>query len=101
MKQNNFENIIVEKPWGYEYVIYSNKKLCITYLNILYNHGTSLHCHPNKKTGFILVSGSIETQLGFYNRENSAAPSKTIIRPGLFQSTKAISEKGAIILIRE
>ena len=98
MKKNNFEEFIVEKPWGHEYVIYTNKKLCITYLDILYNHSTSLHCHPNKKTGFILLSGSVEIQLGFYNRENSSAPSKTIIRPGLFHATKALSQKGAIVL---
>lgn len=98
MKKNNFENLVVEKPWGYEYVIYSNKKLCITYLNILHNHSTSLHCHPSKKTGFILLSGTVEIQLGFYNRENSSAPSKTIIRPGLFHATKALSQNGAIIL---
>lgn len=98
MKNNNFKNLVVEKPWGYEYIIYSNKLLCITFLHILYNHGTSLHCHPNKKTGYILLSGSTEIQLGFYNKEISAAPSKTIIRPGLFHSTSAISEQGAIVL---
>ena len=88
-----YENLIVEKPWGFEYVIYSNDKLAITYLDIKYNHSTSLHCHPIKKTGYIVLSGATEFQLGFYKKQFLSALSKATIRPGLFHSTKAISEK--------
>ena len=96
--RDNFENLIVEKPWGYEYIIYKNKNLCITYLNINRNQSTSLHCHPNKKTGYVLLSGTTEVQLGFYNTETFSAPSKVTIRPGLFHSTKAISDNPAEVL---
>jgi len=98
MINKSYENLVVEKPWGSEYVIYKNDVLAITHLDILYNNSTSLHCHPNKKTGFILLSGTAEIQLGFYNRETLSAPSKTIIRPGLFHSTKAMSENGVRVL---
>tara|TARA_Y100000590_G_C15642176_1_gene985406 strand:- start:215 stop:898 length:684 start_codon:yes stop_codon:yes gene_type:complete len=98
MKKKLFKNLIVNKPWGYEYLIYNNKKLAITLLNINYMQKTSLHCHSKKKTGFILLSGTTEINLGFYNRESFSAPSKTMIRPGLFHSTRALSQNGAQIL---
>ncbi len=96
--RKNFENLVVEKPWGYEYIIYKNKDLCITYLNINKDQSTSLHCHPNKKTGYVVLSGTTEVQLGFYNTETFSAPSKVTIRPGLFHSTKAISDNPAEVL---
>ena len=36
--------------------------------------------------------------LGFYDKRILKAPSKLMIRPGLFHSTKAISKKGAVVL---
>ena len=41
----------------------------ITFLNIKYNHKTSLHCHPNKKTGFIILDGRAEVQIGIYKKK--------------------------------
>ena len=50
IKRDFYSNKIVNKPWGYEYVIYSNSdKLAITLVKINYRHKTSLHCHPQKK----------------------------------------------------
>ena len=90
---------VVKKPWGYEYVAYRNKnQLALTYLNIDYQKETSLHCHPIKKTGFILLSGKAEIKLGFDNSKIYNAPEKLMIRPGLFHSIKAISKKGIIAL---
>ena len=90
---------VVKKPWGYEYVAYRNKnQLALTYLNIDYQKETSLHCHPVKKTGFILLSGKAEIKLGFDNSKIYNAPEKLMIRPGLFHSIKAISKKGIIAL---
>ena len=52
-----YDNRLV-KPWGYEYVVYRDRnKLCVTLLSINHNQTTSLHCHPNKKSGFILLKG--------------------------------------------
>ena len=53
----NFENIVVNKPWGYEYLFYSSKEISIWILKILKNQKTSMHCHPNKKTSLILLEG--------------------------------------------
>ena len=87
----SYKNVIVNKPWGYEYLFYENKFVAIWCLHIKFGEATSLHCHPNKKTGLILLSG--EAQLSFLNDMVPMKPlSRHILRPGLFHSTKAISE---------
>ena len=58
---------IVFKPWGHEYVVYRYKNvLSVTLLNINPKKSTSLHCHPKKKTGFVLLNGKALIQLGLW-----------------------------------
>lgn len=89
MNDKFYDNHKILKPWGQEHVIYRDKKnLCITLLRIKKNFSTSLHCHPNKKTGFILLHGNADIQLGLYetNTQKFNSPSKLMIRTGLFHS---------------
>ena len=100
-KSSFYDSRVVYKPWGYEYTIYRNlNHLSVTLLKINYNKSTSLHCHPNKKTGFILISGKALIQLGLWKNtaEYYSAPSKLMIRTGLFHSTKAVSKNGVFAL---
>ena len=100
-KYFSYDNKVVSKPWGNEYVIYRNSnKLSVTLLNIKYNKKTSLHCHPAKKTGFIVLSGKALIQLGLWKATSKYfnAPSKLMIRTGLFHSIKAASKKGLCAL---
>jgi len=100
-KSSFYDNRVVYKPWGYEYTIYRNSNhLCVTLLRINYNKSTSLHCHPKKKTGFILISGRALIQLGLWKSSSElySAPSKLMIRTGLFHSTKAVSKNGVFAL---
>ena len=100
-KSSFYDSRVVYKPWGYEYTIYRNlNHLSITLLKINHNKSTSLHCHPNKKTGFILISGRALIQLGLWKNtaEYYKAPSKLMIRTGLFHSTKAVSKNGVFAL---
>ena len=100
-KNFSYDNRVVAKPWGNEYVVYRNsKKLSVTLLNIDYNKKTSLHCHPTKKTGFIVLSGKALIQLGLWKATSKYfnAPSKLMIRTGLFHSIKAVSKKGLCAL---
>jgi mannose-6-phosphate isomerase-like protein (cupin superfamily) len=91
-----YEKTIVKKPWGYEYLVYQNDKVALWFLYIGYNQQTSMHCHPNKTTGLILLDGEAEISfLGNSFKVNSI--SKTMIRKGLFHSTKAISKNGAYV----
>jgi len=99
---NNFYcNNVVYKPWGYEYVIYNNtNRLAITFLKIDSGHKTSLHCHPEKKTGFIILSGKAQVQIGIYkeNNRNYGPLSRLVFRPGLFHSIKANSKQDVYAL---
>jgi len=101
-KNNNFYcNKVVYKPWGYEYVIYSSSnRFAITFLKINYGQKTSLHCHPKKKTGFIILSGKALVQIGLYKENNkSYSPlSRLVFRSGLFHSIKAVSKQGVCAL---
>jgi len=69
LKKENYRSILVKKPWGHEYLIFENSKIAIWYLFIDYNKKTSLHCHPRKKTGFILLNGKVEVDIGFYQKK--------------------------------
>ena len=102
-KNNNFySNRVVYKPWGYEYVIYNNSnRLAITFLKINYGHKTSLHCHPKKKTGFIILKGNPCIQIGIHKKNTwkSKPLSILVIRPGLFHSIKNSNNSNAIVAL--
>ena len=87
-----FDNI-VKKPWGYEYIAYENEHCALWFLHIKNQHSTSMHCHPNKTTGLILLNGIAE--VSFMSNSFVLNPNhKIMIRKGLFHSTKALSKKG-------
>ena len=54
---------IINKPWGNEYCIYRYNNLSIWLLKIDPSKKTSLHCHPTKKTGLILLDGNASISL--------------------------------------
>ena len=54
-KNIDYSRIVVKKPWGYEYLFFSNKNIAITILSINRNESTSLHCHPNKTTSLYIL----------------------------------------------
>tara|TARA_B100000035_G_scaffold315445_1_gene336289 strand:+ start:5222 stop:5911 length:690 start_codon:yes stop_codon:yes gene_type:complete len=96
-----YDKKVVKKPWGYEYVVYrKGKDLSVTLLKINYKKKTSLHCHPNKKSGFILISGKAEFQLGLWKKRSEvhSSPSKRMIARGLFHQIKSISKDGLLAL---
>ena len=100
-KSSFYDNKVVSKPWGHEYVVYRNaNNLSVTLLKIDYNKTTSLHCHPSKKSGFILLGGKALFQLGLRkkNTELHKSPSKRMIARGLFHSIKSVSKKGLLAL---
>ena len=94
----DYANINVIKPWGSEYLINKTKESSTWFLNLDPGKKTSLHCHPKKKTGFVLLDGEVEIELGFYKKIKLKGPDKVMLRPGMFHSTKAISKFGAKIL---
>jgi mannose-6-phosphate isomerase-like protein (cupin superfamily) len=100
-KSDPYDKKIVKKPWGFEYTIFRNlNKLAITYVNILPKKQTSLHCHPSKKTGFIILGGKAKVQIGIYKSNTKIYTSSSIlvIRAGLFHSLKCVSKEPLIAL---
>jgi len=101
LKENIYDRYIIKKPWGEEYVIYRDKNnIAVTILFIKFNKSTSLHCHPKKKTGFVLIDGKAKIQLGLYKSGEKIynRHSKLMIRNGLFHKTTAINKNGLIAL---
>ena len=93
----DYREVIVQKPWGYEYLMYENSSVAVWYLFIESGRQTSLHSHPGKKTGLILLSG--EAVLSFlHDSVRLEGLSKMMIRQGLFHSTSAVSPEGASII---
>ena len=92
------KNQKVIKPWGSEYKIYSNSVSSTKLLRLNHNKSTSLHCHPIKKTGFVLIKGEVNVDLGFYDTKKLSPMSKLMIRPGLFHRTKNLNKETATIL---
>lgn len=92
----NYESNIVKKPWGYEYLVYENEDVGLWFLHINENQSTSMHCHPQKTTGLVVLDGTVELSFLADHRTLNKLD-KVMIRRGLFHSSKAISTNGANI----
>lgn len=93
---SNYNKNIVKKPWGYEYLAYENENVGLWFLHIAQNQSTSMHCHPKKTTGLVVLDGEVEVSF-LADKRQLTSLDKVMIRRGLFHSTKAISEQGALI----
>lgn len=91
------EHNIVSKPWGYEYIVYQNEYVAMKLLHIRQGERTSLHCHPNKSTGLVVVDGTAEINF-IADSRILTAPAKQMIRRGLFHQTHALSDSGILML---
>jgi mannose-6-phosphate isomerase-like protein (cupin superfamily) len=81
---------VSNKPWGHEYLLYENSDIAIWHLIIDPYNETSLHSHPNKKTGLITVKGA--AQVHFLNGKYNILPGqKIMIRQGVFHKTSNIT----------
>ena len=97
MKSGVYNDVIVKKPWGHEYLCFANKTVAIWLLKIDHNAKTSMHCHPNKHTGLIVLNGSIELSF-LTNKILLESLKKITIFQSRFHSSKAISKDGAYLL---
>lgn len=92
----SYESTVVKKPWGHEYLAYENEDVGLWFLHIDKDQQTSMHCHPKKTTGLVLLDGEAEVSFLADKRVINSLD-KVMIRRGLFHSTKALSENGALI----
>jgi mannose-6-phosphate isomerase-like protein (cupin superfamily) len=96
----DYKKFVVNKPWGYEYLMFENKEVSIWILSLNRNESTSMHCHPNKKTTLIVIRGEVlcTTLEGFFKRK---AGEGLAVESSVFHTTKAVSRGGAIIMEME
>ena len=88
--------VIVRKPWGYEYLAYQNADVALWLLHILPGEKTSMHCHPNKSTGLVVLHGTAEINF-IADSKVLTAPAKQMIRRGLFHQTHAASDDSVMM----
>ena len=93
----SYKDVVVKKPWGKEYLIYENDDLGIWFLHIEEGQSTSMHCHPKKNTGLIVMDGFAEVSF-LKNKIPLKGVDKIMIFRGRFHSTQALSKGGAFIL---
>lgn len=93
----DFSNVVVRKPWGYEYLLYENPEAAAWLLSLDRGSSTSMHCHPSKTTLMSVLSG----QIRFSSLSTSVeleAGEHVRIGKGAFHQSEAISPQGALLL---
>lgn len=93
----DFSTYLVNKPWGHEYLMFRNQFVEVWGLHIKTGQSTSMHCHPNKKTGMLLIEG--EAIFSNLNEDIAMKPlDALIVDAGAFKKTKAVSAEGILLL---
>lgn len=87
---DNYRGIVVPKPWGIEFLCYEDNCIAAWFLSIDKGHSTSMHCHPNKRTVLIILSG---IALGRTLHGSAILnPGKIVVyEPGVFHATKSLT----------
>ena len=93
----DYSKVVVKKPWGYEYLIFSNEAIAVWILYLKAGAQTSMHCHPGKKTSLVVLEGKVtcSTLTGGLDRSGGEG---VLIDKGVFHQTAAISEGGAFVM---
>lgn len=96
---NNFDykNIVVNKPWGYEYLWFQNESVAIWFLRLESGQSTSLHCHAKKRTSLIVLDGAVQCSTidDKYRLDTLEA---VVLEPCVFHSSLAVADEGAFIM---
>jgi acetolactate synthase I/II/III large subunit len=87
----DYSNVIVKKPWGYEYLVFENEFVAIWMLHIVRKRKTSMHSHPQKRTSLILLAGNA-TCSHLEGLEKLNPMQGIVIDEGVFHQTEASSE---------
>lgn len=93
----DYKGVVVNKPWGYEYLMFENSHVAIWILFLKYQAKTSMHCHPKKKTSLLVLDGSVKTSSldSIFELKSSEG---IIIESGVFHSTAATSHDGVFLM---
>ena len=96
----DYSKTLIKKPWGHEYLVFKNDNVAVWALHIKKGFQTSLHCHPQKETSIVVLSG--EALFRTLGEEHKLAHGNGIfLEKGVFHSTKALSPEGILVLETE
>ena len=90
-------NSVVKKPWGEEYCAYKEDDISLWVLTINPDKKTSLHCHPKKKTGLIVLNGIAQINL-IERHFQICGPSKINLRNSIFHQTHNVGKEPMFVL---
>ncbi|MCF7843475.1 hypothetical protein K9M47_01105 [Candidatus Gracilibacteria bacterium] len=93
----DYKGLVVDKPWGYEYLMFENNFVAVWILFLKNDAKTSIHCHPKKKTSLLVLDGKVKTSsldssFEFHSMEG------VIIDRGVFHSTHSLADKGSFVM---
>ena len=80
----DYARVVIKKPWGQEYLIFKNDYTAVWVLHINKGFRTSMHCHPNKKTSLVVLSGQVKCPTLQSEEVLNHAQGYLIERPQLF-----------------
>ena len=89
-RAEDYSSVIVNKPWGFEYLFFETPRSAGWLLSISQDRATSTHCHVIKKTSLVVLSGAAvcRTLDGDYR----LGPGDVIVfHPKVFHSTRAVA----------
>jgi len=93
----DYKCVVVDKPWGYEYLMFENKDVAVWVLFLKHKAKTSTHCHPKKKTSLLVLGGEVETS-SLDSLFMLKSMDGIIIERGVFHSTKSVSTHGSFVM---
>lgn len=96
----DYSKTLIKKPWGHEYLVFRNSDVAVWALHIKNGYQTSLHCHPQKDTSIVVLSG--EALCRTLGEEHKLTHGKGLfLEKGVFHSTKALSPEGILVMETE
>jgi mannose-6-phosphate isomerase-like protein (cupin superfamily) len=55
----SYSNLLVPKPWGFEFQLFDNRACCIWVACLKPGHAVSMHCHQRKQAAFLPLSRGV------------------------------------------
>lgn len=95
VEEIDYSKVVVNKPWGYEYLWFQNSHVAVWLLHLSEGASTSLHCHVRKKTSLIVLDGNVICST-LDDRYSFSALGGIVLEPCVFHSTQAISKGGRL-----
>jgi quercetin dioxygenase-like cupin family protein len=95
--RQTFADVVVNKPWGFEFLSCETDLVACWSLFIKFNHQTSMHAHPGKQTVMVpLTDGVVLTTL---DGQHKLRPGDvTYLDPGVFHRSTSTSLEGDFML---